>query len=212
MRKEYIYSAIIGGAFFAVPYLAAGIELLPSIAIGVAAYGAGVLIFKGKNENKLDISTDKQNLYDILKEAKDRTAQIYQITKQLEDKKLVENVSEICNTSNKIIDTLSKKPEKLGQANNFLKYYLPVTIKILNRYDEIENQKLNTTESDKFMKSVQEMTEKIKDAFHEQLNNMYQTEMIDTDAEIKVFESMLKSDGFIDEIDFDVNNKIEKGK
>ena len=30
------------------------------------------------------------------------------------------------------------------------------------------------------------MTEKIKNAFNEQLNNMYQTEMIDTDAEIKV--------------------------
>lgn len=199
MKRGYIYSAIIGGAFFAVPYLALGIELLPSVAIGVAAYGAGTLIFKGKDKNKLDISIDKQNLYDILKEAKDMTAQINQISKQLEDKKLVENINEICNTSNKIIDTLLKKPEKLGQANNFLKYYLPVTIKILNRYDEIENQKLNTTESNDFMKSVQDMTEKIKEAFHKQLNNMYQSEMIDTDAEIKVFENLLKSDGFIDE-------------
>ncbi len=210
MKKGYIYSAIIGGAFFAVPYLALGIELLPSAIIGVAAYGAGTLIFKGKNANKLDISIDKQNLYDILKEAKEQTAKINQIAKQLEDKKLIENVSEICNTSNKIIDTLSKKPEKLGQANNFLNYYLPVTIKILNRYDEIENQKLNTTESEKFMKSVQEMTEKIKDAFSEQLNNMYQTEMIDTDAEIKVFESMLKSDGFIDDFSFNINTEKDK--
>lgn len=207
MKKGYIYSTIIGGAFFAIPYLALEIELLPSAIIGVAAYVAGTLIFKGVDENKIDISVDKQNLYDILKEAKDRTVQINQIAKQLEDKKLIENVNEICNTSNKIIDTLSKKPEKLGQANNFLKYYLPVTIKILKRYDEIENQKLNTTESKKFMKSVQDMTEKIKNAFNEQLNNMYQTEMIDTDAEIKVFESMLKSDGFIDEIDFDINKK-----
>lgn len=208
MKKGYIYSALIGGTFFAIPYLALGIELIPSLAIGVAAYGAGTLITKGKNDkNKLDISIDKQNLYDILKEAKDMVAQINSISKQLEDKKLVENVNQIYITANKIIDTLSKKPDKLSQANNFLKYYLPVTIKILNRYDEIENQKLNTPESNKFMKSVQEMTEKIKDAFNEQLNNMYQSEMIDTDAEIKVFESMLKSDGFIDEIDFNIDKK-----
>ena len=89
MKKGYIYSAIIGGAFFVVPYLALGIELLPSIAIGVAAYGAGALITKGTDKNKLDISIDKQNLYDILKEAKERTAQINQISKQLEDKTLV---------------------------------------------------------------------------------------------------------------------------
>ena len=203
MKKGYIYSAILGGAFFAVPYLALGVELLPSLAISIAAYGAGTLIFKDKN--KLDLSIDKQNLYDILKEAKEKTLQINNISKQLEDKVLVENVKQICDTSNKIIDTLSKNPNKLGQARNFLNYYLPVTIKILTRYDEIENQKLNTPESQKFMKSVQDMTEKIKNAFNEQLNNMYQTEMIDTDAEIKVFETMLKSDGFLDEIN--INTK-----
>lgn len=205
MKKGYIYSAFLGGTFFAVPYLALGIELIPSLAISAVAYGAGTLIFKDKN--KMNLSIDKKNLYDILKEAKERTAEINSISKQLEDKKLVENVNKICDTSNKIIDTLSKNPNKLGQAHNFLNYYLPVTIKILNRYDEIENQKLNTSESEKFMKSVQEMTEKIKDAFNEQLNNMYQTEMIDTDAEIKVFETMLKSDGFLDEINLNIDKK-----
>lgn len=205
MKHGYIYSAFIGGAFFAVPYLALGVEIVPSIAIGIVAYGAGALILKDKN--KIDLSNNTENLYEILKQAKTMMTEINAISKQLEDKRLVENVTEICQISNKIIDTLSKKPEKLKQANNFLNYYLPVTIKILNRYDEIENQDLETKESNQFMKSVQEMMEKIKDAFHEQLNNMYQTEMIDTDAEIKVFESMLKSDGFIDEIDFRINEQ-----
>ena len=203
MKKSYIYSAILGGAFFAVPYVALGIELLPSLAISAAAYGAGTLIFKDRN--KLDLSIDKKNLYDILKEAKEETLQISNISKQIEDKEVVKNIEQICDISNKIIDTLSKNPNKLGQARNFLNYYLPVTIKILTRYDEIENQRLNTTESKEFMESVKKMTEKIKNAFNEQLNNMYQTEMIDTDAEIKVFESMLKSDGFLDDIN--INTK-----
>lgn len=203
MKKNYIYSAILGGAFFAVPYVALGIELLPSLAISAVAYGAGILIFKDRS--KLDLSIDKKNLYDILKEAKEETLQISNISKQIEDKEVVENIEQICAISNKIIDTLSKNPNKLGQARNFLNYYLPVTIKILTRYDEIENQRLNTTESKEFMESVKKMTEKIKNAFNEQLNNMYQTEMIDTDAEIKVFESMLKSDGFLDDIN--INTK-----
>ena len=203
MKKNYIYSAILGGAFFAVPYVALGIELLPSLAISAVAYGAGILIFKDRS--KLDLSIDKKNLYDILKEAKEETLQISNISKQIEDKEVVENIEQICDISNKIIDTLSKNPNKLGQARNFLNYYLPVTIKILTRYDEIENQRLNTTESKEFMESVKKMTEKIKNAFNEQLNNMYQTEMIDTDAEIKVFESMLKSDGFLNDIN--INTK-----
>ncbi len=198
MKKGYIFSAILGGTFFAVPYLALGVQLVPSLAISAAAYGAGTLIFKDKN--KIDYSTKNTNLYEILKNAKAQTAQIDNISKQLEDRELVTNVQDICNTSNKIIDTLSKNPGKLAQVNNFINYYLPVTIKILQRYDEIENQRLNSEESQKFMKSVRDMIVKIKEAFREQLNNMYQAEIIDTDAELKVFEEMLKSDGFLGDI------------
>ena len=198
MKKEYIFSAILGGTFFAVPYLALGVQLVPSLAISAVAYGAGTLIFKDRS--KIDYSTKNTNLYEILKNAKSQTTQIFDISKQLEDRELIANVQEICNTSNKIIDTLSKNPGKLSQVNNFINYYLPVTIKILQRYDEIENQKLNSEESQKFMKSVRDMIAKIKEAFHEQLNNMYQAEIIDTDAELKVFEEMLKSDGFLGDI------------
>ena len=198
MKKEYIFSAILGGTFFAVPYLALGVQLVPSLAISAVAYGAGTLIFKDRS--KIDYSTKNTNLYEILKNAKSQTTQIFDISKQLEDRELIANVQDICNTSNKIIDTLSKNPGKLSQVNNFISYYLPVTIKILQRYDEIENQKLNSEESQKFMKSVRDMIAKIKEAFHEQLNNMYQAEIIDTDAELKVFEEMLKSDGFLGDI------------
>lgn len=198
MKKEYIFSAILGGTFFAVPYLALGVQLVPSLAISAVAYGAGTLIFKDRS--KIDYSTKNTNLYEILKNAKSQTMQIFDISKQLEDRELIANVQDICNTSNKIIDTLSKNPGKLSQVNNFINYYLPVTIKILQRYDEIENQKLNSEESQKFMKSVRDMIAKIKEAFHEQLNNMYQAEIIDTDAELKVFEEMLKSDGFLGDI------------
>ena len=198
MKKEYIFSAILGGTFFAVPYLALGVQLVPSLAISAVAYGAGTLIFKDRS--KIDYSTKNTNLYEILKNAKSQTTQIFDISKQLEDRELIANVQDICNTSNKIIDTLSKNPGKLSQVNNFINYYLPVTIKILQRYDEIDNQKLNSEESQKFMKSVRDMIAKIKEAFHEQLNNMYQAEIIDTDAELKVFEEMLKSDGFLGDI------------
>lgn len=198
MKKGYIFSAILGGTFFAVSYLALGVQLVPSLAISTVAYGAGTLIFKDRS--KIDYSTKNTNLYEILKNAKSQTTQIFDISKQLEDRELIANVQDICNTSNKIIDTLSKNPGKLSQVNNFINYYLPVTIKILQRYDEIENQKLNSEESQKFMKSVRDMIAKIKEAFHEQLNNMYQAEIIDTDAELKVFEEMLKSDGFLGDI------------
>ena len=37
-----IISALIGGAFFAVPYLALNVSLLPSLGIAAIAYGAEI--------------------------------------------------------------------------------------------------------------------------------------------------------------------------
>jgi len=106
---------------------------------------------------------------------------------------------------------VEKKPKKIKGIRNFLNYYLPVTLKILERYDEIENQKLNTNSAQKFMNSVEEMVEKIKDAFEKQLSNIYQEEITDTDAELKVFETMLKTDGFVDEIELEKKKGGENG-
>ena len=201
MKNQYIFSCLLGGTFFAGPYLALGIGALPSAAIGVAAYGAGTLLFKKRT--KLDITDDitEQDKQELLK-AQDMVKILKDISTKIESKELVKNTKEICSTSEKIINTVIDKPEKIKKVRNFLNYYLPVTTRILERYDEIENQKLTTSETKRFMNSVEEMVAKIKVAFEQQLSNIYQTEMIDTDAELKVFETMLNSDGFIDNIDF----------
>ena len=201
MKKKYIFPVILGGTFFAVPYLALNIPILPSAVVAGVAYGAGWLIFRGKEtEDKFNLSNQTDEM--AIKNAKNMTIKLSSFSKIIEDKKLIANVNEIVDISNKILDTLEKKPEKMKNANNFLNYYLPVTIKILERYDEIENQKLETEKTKKFMSSIQEMVEKIKIAFKEQLENMYHSDMIDTNAEIKVFESMLKADGFLLDDDF----------
>ena len=43
---------------------------------------------------------------------------------------------------------------------------------------------------------------KINNAFKNQLSNLYQSDIVDTDAEMKVFEGMLKADGYDTSTDF----------
>lgn len=129
---------------------------------------------------------------------------IEKIIPKIEDIELANIIKEISETATKIIDTIESKPEKLKKNYNFFNYYLPVTVNILNKYDEIENQRLTTEESKRFMESTKEMVTKINDAFKKQLSNLYQSDMIDTDAEMKVFDSMLKADGYNFDDDFKI--------
>jgi len=204
--KGSLASAVIGGAFFAIPYIGLGVSLFPSLGIGAVAFGAGNLLFSSDAKDKVEKVAKEMTLYDTLKQAKEQNAQIQNIMGKLEDPELVKNVGEIHDTVTKIIDTVSRKPDKIKKTNSFFNYYLPVTLNILSKYDDIENQKLDSKDSEKFMKKTQEMISKINKSFKTQLSNLYQADIIDTDAEMKVFESMLNSEGF-DISDFNTENK-----
>lgn len=198
-----MYLQYCGGTFFAIPFLGLSVSLLPSLAIGAGAFGASELLLNtGTGINKL--KDNNKNLYDILMDAKNKNKQIELMTSKIDDKELVNNIKEIHDSVSKIIETVEKKPEKYKAVDNFFDYYLPVTIKILTKYDEIENQGLSTEDGKKFMSSTKNMIKKINNAFKKQLSNLYQSDMIDSDAEMKVFETMLKSDGFDDSSDFDI--------
>ena len=113
-----------------------------------------------------------------------------------------ENIKGINDSVTKIINAIEKKPQKYERMTSFFDYYLPKTVSILKQYDEIENQALTAQESKKFMKQTQEMIAKINNAFSSQLSNLYQSDIVDTGAEMKVFDSMLKADGYDTSNDF----------
>ncbi len=163
------------------------------------------------NNNKKEYTlkeTDK-SLYEILVMAEAQSKEIVSMIPKIEDKEIRDDLTEIHETVDKIISTISAKPNKKKKICNFFDYYLPVTIKILHKYDEIENQRLISKDGKDFMEQAKKMISVINEAFKKQLAMLYQSDLIDADAEMKVLDSMLKADGF-DSTDFDLNKNGEE--
>ena len=195
MRNKEIVSAVIGGVFFAVPYLALSAPILPSLLNGAAAYGAGELVLW---DPKITLKESNPDLFSILEKAKKENKHINQMIPMIDDIGIRSELAEIYESVSKIINTITKNPNKIKQVDNFFDYYLPVTIRIIDRYDEIENQKLSSKESKKFIDSTNNMIKEINKSYKKILNSLYESEIVDTDAEMKVFNSLLKDDGFRD--------------
>lgn len=193
MKNSEIVSALIGGAFFAVPYLALSIPVLPSLAIGAGAFVAGELVLKVEEKKKL--KETNYNLYKVLENAKKQNKHILEMIPQIDDEEIRKNLNEINESVTSIIKTVEKEPIKEKKLKNFFDYYLPVTIKLVDRFDEIENQKISSSDSKKFYKATSETLAEINDVFKKFLNNLYESDMRDTKVEIKVLNSMLKADG-----------------
>ena len=193
MKHKDTISAFIGSAFFAVPYLALSLPILPSVLIGASAFVAGELIL---TKNKKTLKEENFNLYKVLENAKKQNKRIIEAKSYINNYEIKAYLTSINESTSKIIKAIEKTPKKIKNIDNFFDYYLPITVKIINRYDEIENNDLSSKDSKKFMSSTINMLSSIDKAFKNILNNLYQKEIIDMSAEMIVFSSMLKADGF----------------
>ena len=192
--KEAV-SAVVGSAFFAIPYLAFSFPLLPSALIGTGAFIAGELLLSSDEKNQIPTESVKKTL----DSAKDESKDIYNMRNKIEDEDLKKYIINISTSANKIISTIEKEPKKIRKIANFFDYYLPVTLSIIKRYDEIENQNLSSQEMKEFISSTKLMLKSADEAFNKILERLYQNDMINIDADMKVFNSMLKADGYDDE-------------
>ena len=194
MKNKEIVSAFLGSAFFAVPYLGLSVAFAPSLLIGCAAFGASELMFSGVKP-KLTLKDIDRPLYLKISDAKKQNKEILNFIPKVESVDTRKNLVEINKTVTKILETIEKEPNKGKRINNFFDYYLPVLLKIVVRYDEIENQRLVSKEGKDFMVKADKMIEETKVAFETILAGLYQKDLMDADAEMKVYDLMLKADG-----------------
>ncbi len=193
MKNSGIISAFVGGAFFAVPLLLTPIGILPSLVLGATAFGASELLL-GESEKKENV-VPTISIPEQLRKAKENNLIIHSMIDKIEDAELREYINNICITTGRIIYTVEMNQHKYKKAETFFDYYLPMAIKIIKRYDEIENQRLNSADSKAFMGNTKSLLKETSKAFEKQLSSLYQSDIVDLDAEMKVFDAMLKSDG-----------------
>ena len=110
-----------------------------------------------------------------------------------------EDLKEIHASVDKIVSVVENDPKKEKRLRNFFDYYLPVLIKIVDKYDEIENQRLVSKEGKEFLVKADKMIKETNEAFKMILSSLYQKDIMDADAEMKVYEMMLKADGIVEE-------------
>lgn len=206
MKGKDIVSALVGSSFFALPYIALATPLAPALAIGASAFVASELVLSSYKP-KETLKTTNFNLYTKLNKAKKDNKKILDLIPKIDNMETRKNLNEINDTVNKIIKEVEKTPKKENNIKNFFDYYLPVLVKITDRYDEIENQRLVSTEGKEFINKADTMISNTKDAFNTILASLYEKDIMDADADMKIFDMMLKAEGITND-----NSIMKQGK
>lgn len=196
MNKNII-SSVVGAGFFAVGYLGLAVPIAPALALGVASFVASELIVNGKEKQE---ERKELTFKEKIIEARKMNKHLKEMIGEIESDETKNNLEEIYASSNKIINCIEKNELKNKTVNKYLDYYLPVCVKIVDRYDEIENQSLTSSDSKKFMMDGNKIIKDTNRAFKKILDSLYQSDIVNTEAEMKVFNSILKADGFDESI------------
>lgn len=197
MKNKEVISGILGGTFFAATYLAIGIPIIPAIIVGASAFVGGELLMSKTKIFTFD-KVDEKNVEEVMNDAKRKSKYILGMSNNVDDANIQKCLKEISNTTNKIIDSVLKNPKKIKQSEKFFTYYLPITVGIVNKYDEIENQRLSSKDVETFFENASESLKEINSSFKKILDNMYESDIENATADMKVLNNILKSDGISD--------------
>lgn len=147
-------------------------------------------------------STGDAELDALLEQGRTYLARIAELNGEIPDFKLSAQIKQIEILTDKILSHVRDNPAKRGAMGQFISYYLPTTIKLLEQYVVLQNQQMRMGNIDDGMKKIEEMLDKIIVAFQKQLDTLFAADVVDITADIQVMEQMMASQGLTDQKDF----------
>ena len=152
-----------------------------------------------EEKEKKASSTGDPEVDKIIREGQEYLKKLRAADDAIPDETLSEDITRMEKASADIFRFIAEHPEKAPQIRKFMNYYLPTTLKLLNSYQRLSRQSARGETITSTMFNIAGMMHTMADAFEKQLDSLFGDEALDISADITVFETMLKSEGFVEE-------------
>ena len=130
--------------------------------------------------------------------------QIRAANDRIADPVLSTKIDRLEEIAGRIFRLIENEPEKKAKASTFLNYYLPTTQKLLDSYAEFEEAGVSGGNLSQAKRKIEQTMDNIVLGFERQLDELYRTDTLDIDSDIRVMETMLRRDTARVEDDFRV--------
>ena len=141
-------------------------------------------------------------LQSVINQGNTSIAKIRQLNDAIPDERMSAQIDLIERLAAQIFDCVKAHPEKLKQIRQFLNYYLPTTIKLMEQYVTLQDQGMKTENIEDGMQKIEGLLDKVIVAFQRQLDSLFETDVVDITADIRVMEQMMASEGLTNKKDF----------
>ena len=150
-----------------------------------------------KTENVKD-SANNQEVKEVLSQGKKYLAQISHLNDRIPGIEVSNKIFKIEDLTGRILRRVEEHPSSANDIKQLMKYYLPMTIKLLTAYAEMDEQQVQTDNIAKSKQEIENVLDSLNDAFNKLLDDLYKDTAWDISSDVSVLNAMLKREGLKD--------------
>lgn len=99
----------------------------------------------------------------------------------------------------RIFDRVEQKPDTVDDIRRLMEYYLPITIKLLEAYEELDAQPVQGENIISSKQEIEKTLDTLNTAFEKLLDDMFQDTAWDLSSDISVLNTMLAQEGLTED-------------
>ena len=112
----------------------------------------------------------------------------------------------------KIFERAKAHPEIIPDLNRLMDYYLPMTVKLLNAYEEMDSQPVQGENITSSKKEIEETIDTLNVAFEKLLDSIFQDTAMDVSSDISVLNTVLAQEGLTEDELTRMRKEAEKNR
>ena len=159
-------------------------------------------IAKETNNEKLNEeieNLEKNEVESTIKIGRNYIEQIKNIRNELSKEEIAVKLDKLGNISNQILVQVEKNPNKIQEVNKFINHYLPITIKLINSYKDINNQSVQGENIENAKIEIEKSIDLINSAFENLLDDLFEDVVLDISTDISVLKTLFKQEGLTED-------------
>ena len=154
------------------------------------------------NKEKLNEEIDnsgKEDIESTIKAGRNYIEQIKGVRNELYREEIATNLDKLGNIADQILNQVEKNPQKAQEVNKFINHYLPITIKLINSYEELNNQLVQGDNIKTAKIEIEKSIDLINNAFENLLDDLFEDVVLDISTDISVLKTLFKQEGLSEE-------------
>lgn len=144
-------------------------------------------------------SQPPKEVLEVLERGRDFVKKIRESNDAIPGEEISRKISRMELIVEKIFDRARTHPEIIPELNRLMDYYLPLTVKLLNAYEDMDRQPIQGETITASKKEIEETIDTLNVAFEKILDSVFQDAAWDVSSDISVLQTVLAQEGLAED-------------